>query len=69
MTATVNESLELVGVLPDKMRKIASEAHLYATNVTSGVLLLRDELGLWDFGPTRSPAYWDSEVQLWPGLV
>lgn len=43
------------------MRKIATEAHLCAMNMTPGVLLSRDELGLWDFGPTRSPAQRDSE--------
>lgn len=46
------------------MREIAAEAYLYAANVTPGALLSRDELGLWDFGPTRNPVYGDLEVQL-----
>lgn len=60
----VSESSEQVGELPDLMRENAAEARLHATNVTPGVLLLRDELGLWEFGPTRSPACRDLEVQL-----
>ena len=60
----MSESSEQVGELPDLMRKNTAEARLHATNVTPGVLLLRDELGLWEFGPTRSPACRDLEVQL-----
>lgn len=31
--------------------------------------LKRDEVGLWDCETTRSPAYWDSEVQLWFTII
>lgn len=45
------------------MRKTVAEACLDATNITPGMVLSRDELGLWDFWPAKSEAHGDREVQ------